>query len=48
MAFQIDRLEEYRNFMIRRILELQEDDEYTKEDLQKKATRELEKIFEEV
>lgn len=48
MAFKIDRLEEYRNFMIGRILELQEDDEYTKEDLQKKATRELEKIFEEV
>ena len=47
-GFKVDRVEEYRNFMIRRILELQDDEEYTKEELQRKATRELQRIFEEV
>lgn len=43
--FERDRTEEYRDYMIHRILELQTQDQYTKDDLQKKATRQLEDIF---
>ena len=46
--FERDRTEEYREYMIRRILELQTQDQYTKADLQKKATSQLEDIFAEI
>ncbi len=43
--FERDRTEEYRDYLIRRILELQVQDRYTKEELRKKATSQLEEIF---
>ena len=43
--FEIDRTEEYRDYMIRRILEIQTEGQYTKEELQKKSTGQLEDIF---
>ena len=46
--FERDRTEEYREYMIRRILELQKQDQYTRDDLLKKATIQLEDIFSEI
>ena len=43
--FERDATEEYREFMIYRILELQIQDQYTRDELLKKATSELEDIF---
>lgn len=43
--FERDRTEEYRDYMIHRILELQMQDQYTKEELLKKSTKEFENIF---
>lgn len=43
--FERDRTEEYRNYMIHRILELQTTNQYTRDELLKKSTRELEGIF---
>ena len=43
-----DKLEEYREFLICRILEMQTQDQYTREDLLKKSTEQLEIIYEEV
>lgn len=43
-----DKTKEYREYMIHRILELQIQDQYTRDDLLKKSTRELENIFADV
>ena len=40
--------EEFRAYLIRRILELQTQDQYTKDELSKKSTSDLEDIFESV
>ena len=46
--FERDRTEEYREYMIRRILEIQKEDQYTKADLQKKATSQLVDILDDL
>lgn len=46
--FERDRTEEYREYMIHRILELQVQDHFTRDDLLKKSTKELEDIFAEI
>ena len=46
--FEKDDLEEFREYLIRRILEEQKYCCYTKEELCKKSTNDLQKIFEEV
>ena len=43
--FERDRTEEYREYMIHRILEIQKQDHYTREELLKKATSQIEDIF---
>lgn len=43
--FERDRTEEYREYMIHRILEIQNQDNYTREGLLKKSTSQLEEIF---
>lgn len=43
-----DNLERYREYMICRILELQKQDQYTRDELLKKSIRELEDIFADV
>lgn len=43
--YERDSTEEFRDYMIHRILELQKQDQYTMEELLMKATRELEDIF---
>ena len=40
-----DELEEYREHLIHRILELQVQDQYTREELLKKSTDQLEDIY---
>ena len=46
--FEIDRTEEFREYMICRILELQTQDQYTRDELLKKSTMELQQVFEDV
>ena len=46
--FERDETEEYRDYMIRRILEIQKEDQYTKADLQKKATSQLMDILDDL
>ena len=40
-----DKLEEYREYMIHRILEIQKQDQYTRAELLKKSTSQLENVF---
>lgn len=46
--FERDETEEYRDYMIHRILELQTQEQYTKEELRKKSTSQLEHVFENI
>lgn len=46
--FERDRIEELRDFLVRSIIEWQNQDHYTKEELQKKSTKDLIAIFENV
>lgn len=46
--FERDETEEYRDYMIHRILELQPQEQYTKEELRKKSTSQLEHVFENI
>lgn len=43
-----ENLEQYREFLICRILQEQTEDKYTRDDLLKKSTMELEDIFENI
>ena len=43
--FERDRTEEYREYMIHRILELQVQDNYTRAELLKKSTSQIEDVF---
>lgn len=43
--FERDETEEYREYMIHRILEVQQEDHYTREELLKKATIQIEEVF---
>lgn len=43
--FERDRTEEYREYMIHRILEIQKQDQYTREELLKKSTSQIEDVF---
>ena len=46
--FERDRTEEYRDYMIHRILELQTQDKYTRDELLKKSTNQLIDTFDDI
>lgn len=46
--FERDRIEELRDFLIHSIMEWQNQDNYTKDELYKKSTKDLILIFENV
>lgn len=46
--FERDRTEEYRDYMIHRILEIQTQDQYTREELLKKSTNQLIDTFDDI
>lgn len=46
--FERDRIEELRDYLIRCIIDWQNQDNYTKEELNKKSTKDLLLIFENV